>query len=687
MSWRSVPSQWPAEAATGFALLGCGITATLLCLSLPPGRDTVQVAFVVLQLEQFGMWSGCSDPSHVLNQACGFPAFAALLVRATDPTTALRIASLIGTALFLPACYAFFREFNSVFGLARRVIPLQLWMTFGGAMVLYEYWGGDADTLFAAGGLMVLVVLRRLLRADGAQAALLAASLATLLVAIQFIHARGTLVLAFAAMYGAWAMVRGGRRARSLDAGHLGGALALLVALAFALAGAAGVNPLLNWNASEPAFGLVLYPAHVISVSIWLLIAFGPLLLLLPWIRVTREDVILAVIALGYGQVAMMTFGGGTEMGYYVFTIPFLVLYLARALDHIRSPSARRALIAAFSVHQVAGILLLHTPILLGIYRLLPPSFAEPLDPIRMGTYLEIKDQLSFIDRELPPEATLHYIESGYRGDSAADVYQRGSFMRSDLRVASANELPRLRGDYLVLPIGSDIEAWASANPGVTILGHNVARIEDESGPPHSRGADLPSRSAVRARVDALTEGVNTANIDAAMEQFTADPSLFSLTPGDLGCELGCKGADRVALGLRLLMLDHLRLRALELLEREGDTERVRFEARSDTIASSGVGRLQGWLSLRFESERISLLRISLDSTDPATAQFLKFVRAAPTEPQRGRVQRMLRVLVAAIGGIMTGVVIGRSPPSLGTSEQPPTSVALRNGPIDVGEA
>lgn len=440
-------------------LLLIGTSSTLATLDVPVLRDRLVDANILEAFDAEGArpWDICSNPAEAYNRPCGLQTIEWVLTTVVNPNVAIRLASYLGALALIGATIAFFNTFNPAWGLGRRWVPFELLVVFLNPISIYKFWDGNTDALFSALALAALTLARRAPRS--ARGPALEAILAIVVLTALYVQPRAILLMTLLVALLAWD--RTAWRQSNSGGLHTVRRTALLgVVLAATISGIFGINPLLNWNASEPAFGIISYPLQAGVFLATLVVAFGPLLLLAPRVDLDRDNLILFLLAGIYAHVAMVSLGANGNMGYYVTIFPFVAGFLCRALDRLARRRTRRAFQAAFLTYGAVLLLAFSTPLVRPIHGAVPLPFAEQVDVVRLGAHLQVGDQLAFLNETVPTGARVVVVDSTYNAPAFAYVYQRSGIVRSDLVIDFSYGAPSLQriepGDFVLYQYGEE---------------------------------------------------------------------------------------------------------------------------------------------------------------------------------------------------------------------------------------
>lgn len=402
----------------------------------------------------------------------------------------LRLTSFLTTAAYLLALLHFARSFRASLPAGGELGVL--WFGALGPCVFYQFWSAHPDGWFAALAVLAWSLTRRLVTRELAPVRGTLALGATLLVAI-LLKNYGLVLLVSCPLYLSW-HVRELRsepaRFRRLLVTALGvfAGIGLFVGLAWS-----GHNPLSRLEGEGGGVGQ--YGAGELWLSArgtW--VALGLALLLqfqLALVCAARKsawtrETLPAFACFGAPYVlGLMPFPTTFyNMRYFVPLFALVALPLVRGCAALASAPRRRLLVA----HGVLGLGLIalfdvaplyrraasHLPRLEVDWIGVPLSL---LDNLRMPLHLAQAEWLAHLDAEVPPGATLVFLDVSYYRDAQHGVYERAGRIRADITTLYASS----RG--LVLPtadcfVSSARPVELGALGRVTDLGHGLYRVQ-----------------------------------------------------------------------------------------------------------------------------------------------------------------------------------------------------------------
>ena len=421
------------------ALTALGLVITFANIRLPIVRNALVYAKMSVRLLD-GTLRLSDIPSSPYGKGLGFPLLALPFVSAFGPNAGVQIASAIGTVLFVAATVIFFRRFGERAGLNRESLELGVVLACFNPLVMYQFWSGYADSLFAAAFLAALVALDKLIVERTVRAALLyVAAIYASMVAKNI----GVILPLTHALYAAFFLrdVKEILRNRKLLAvlSFLAAALAVAVQL-----GRMGLNPTLPLSAQTDEF--VSNVGAIIGFIGPNAKAFGVFVLLSLNVSVSlfftrssrrREVIPLYLASAGYCATMFAFWGSWFNIRFYFCVLPVLVLGVLPSLLAL-SPRARTV---ALALTLGVNAILVANYNLPTVYASAPflnnaleqnPMFSN----LRMGEHLNAKADLDRLNA-LPPHAAV-VLAAEYYQDAAFGIYEQAGLLRPDLDVRFA---------------------------------------------------------------------------------------------------------------------------------------------------------------------------------------------------------------------------------------------------------
>ena len=381
------------------------------------------------------------------SQGCGFSVLALPFARVAGLNVGLNLASCLATALLIAAMIAFFRRFNGSFDLREEDVPLQLVVTCFNPLILAQFWSAHSDSAFAALFLLSFVLLDRLLKDEvlNEPAGVIAYTL-TMMLAV-FTRPAGLILYPLHLLYVLWHRQQLVAMARRHPMRSLLVVASVAVLAAWVGLGKLGHNPLLNVNKGEYQVP-VAYLSSVGEMIALVGLTFGVLLVVtLPKLGVTRENAALLVMLASYVHIVMVFHASIDNLRYFVPVVPFMALFVVRALRAIHRKWLV-ACLAAFAVTNGATILAFNDVAANRLFGHIAPrqiNWGEfgHFDNLRIGTQARMKEALDRLNAELPAGASLYYVTAYYDG-VAEGIYQHAGLLRPDIRIHYARSLEDL---------------------------------------------------------------------------------------------------------------------------------------------------------------------------------------------------------------------------------------------------
>lgn len=379
-------------------------------------------------------------PSAPYGKGLGFPLLALPFVDAFGPNVGVQIASAICTALFVAATVIFFRRFGERAGVNRENFGLGVVLVCFNPLVMYQFWSGYADSLFAAAFLVALVALDKLLVERTVRAALL---YVVALYASMVAKNIGVILPLTHALYAAF-FLRGVKeilRNRKLVGvlGVFAAALAVAVQL-----GRMGKNPTLPLNAQTNEFvsnvgGIIKFIGpNAKAFGVFLLLSLNVSVILVFTRSSRRREVLpLYVAAAGYCATMFAFHGSSFNLRFYFCVLPVFVLGVLPSILTL----APRARTVALALTLGVNAVLVANYNLPTVYASVPfPNKALEKNPmfdnLRIGEHLDAKADLDRLNA-LPPHAAV-VLASEYYQDAAFGIYDKAGLLRPDLDVRPA---------------------------------------------------------------------------------------------------------------------------------------------------------------------------------------------------------------------------------------------------------
>src|SRR5215510_13839394 len=424
------------DVFAGVAITALGLVITFVDIRLPIVRNALVYAKMSVRLLD-GTLRLSDIPSSPYGKGLGFPLLALPFVGAFGPNAGVQIASAIATVLFVAATVIFFRRFGERAGLNRESFGLGVVLVCFNPLVMYQFWSGYADSLFAAAFLAALVAFDKLIVERTVRAALL---YVVVVYASMLAKNIGVILPLTHALYAAFFLrdVKEILRNRKL----VGVLIFLAAALAVAVQlGRMGLNPTLPLNDQTDEFasnvGAIIrfIGPNAKAFGVFLLLSLNVSVGLL-FIRSSRrrEVIPLYLASAGYCATMFAFWGSWFNIRYYFCVLPVLVLGVLPSLLALAPRARTVALALTLSVNAV----LVANYNLPTVYASVPfPGKALEQNPmlsnLRMGDHLNTKADLDRLNA-LPPHAAV-VLAAEYYEDAAFGIYDKAGLLRPDLDV------------------------------------------------------------------------------------------------------------------------------------------------------------------------------------------------------------------------------------------------------------
>lgn len=421
------------------AITALGLVITFVNIRLPIVRNALVYAKMSVRLLD-GTLRFSDIPSSPYGKGLGFPLLALPFVSAFGPNAGVQIASAIATVLFVAATVIFFRRFGERAGLNRESFGLGVVLVCFNPLVMYQFWSGYADSLFAAAFLASLVALDKLIVERTVRAALL---YVVAIYASMVAKNIGVILPLTHVLYAAFFLrdVKAILRDRKL--------VVILIVLAAALAvavqlGRMGLNPTLPLSDQSDEFAsnvgaiLKFIGPNAEAFGVFLLLSLNVSVGLL-FIRSSRrrEVIPLYLASAGYCVTMFAFWGTWFNIRYYFCVLPVLVLGVLPSLLAL----APRPRTVALAVTLGVNAFLVANYNLPMVYTSVPyprKAFEQNamFDNLRIGQHLNEKADIDRLNA-LPPHAAVVLAAEYYR-DAAFGIYEKGGLLRPDLDVRFA---------------------------------------------------------------------------------------------------------------------------------------------------------------------------------------------------------------------------------------------------------
>lgn len=508
--------------------LGVGLMFSALNIHLPIARNALDYAKAASELvkRHYDVYGVVRDQAWTGGKPILFSIIAAPFVSMFNANIGTVIASALGTTLFFVTALLTLTRLNKRHTLSKDGLPLQFTLTVFNPLVLYQFWSGYPDALFAGLILLSFYLIDIISTEPERDSRPHIVGLCITICIAMYTKFYGAVL---SLMCLAYLLVD--RRENGARFSYSFSKVVLLI-MSFGIPGMVlitaklGINPLLIFG-SNSGFGDYIDGLSGASVqdaartlamllfSIFLafhitlppaFISFGP------WARWRAPTLFLGIYILGL----LPATGASYNMRYFLAAFPFVASLIAVALRAV-SKNARQVILITYVM--VASILVLNfniptvqvafRPIVSKLY-VWQPRVALWLDNLRLPVQLSLKEQIDAVNTTVPAGSTLYW-SSDYSGPATHGLsHDLGVKDDIDVRyvLESSDPPPSSRPVYLT--------RFTSAEPPETLWrapdwstaqsqGHGLFRLDPVSIQLASVGGDYVIRSEeirIEARVN-----------------------------------------------------------------------------------------------------------------------------------------------------------------------------------------
>jgi hypothetical protein len=482
-------------------VLALGALFTLINLKWPIARNALCYAKASLGLIQnhFNLFAVARDRAWTAGKPVFFTVVATPFVWLFGANSGLIMASFLGTTFFLGMAALALPKLNKLCGVDPRLLPLELALVALNPLVIYQFWSGYPDSLFA--GLIILsFILIDIIATEPERDTRrhVVGLTATIFIAI---HTKlyGAVLLVMCAVY-LLVYIRPFLKRSS----HLTAKLALLVIFAVLLGGVLiatklGRYPLLDFSEGAGFDSYVAGATHSRIASIFAstkMLAFAialafQLSLLFLFTRTARRTSALApTLFISIYILGLLPFDGtGYNMRYFLPVSLFLAPPLAAGAASLGTVM-RRAILSAYGVVAVLFILVFNFA---PMQRAFAPVIAAAsrkrshvnlwLDNLRLPVHIVIREQIDSINEQVPSGAVLYWSSSYYGTTTHGLAEHLGVKKGLEIRcVLNDSEIPPQVKQVFLVEFTTEAPPDTLSSPlvgmNVTSLGHGLFRLD-----------------------------------------------------------------------------------------------------------------------------------------------------------------------------------------------------------------
>ena len=445
------PDRSSGLQATLWGLVALGVCVALLNLSWPIGRNALDYAKSSLDIiaRHFNLIQAVHDGNWTGGKPILFATLAAPFVMLWGANTGIIMASVAGTMFYLWTTVLVLPRLLGYQRVSERFTPLALILSTCNPLVIYQFWSGYPDSLFAGFVILAFYLVDVVATEPQRDTRLHIVGLGVTILAALHTKFFGAVLLLLCPLYltlrGHEWVTRGAHRRAKLTL-LLG--ILFLVATDLALAKLSR-NPLLI---ADPNAGFGDYLAGLrefsqphlhdtlgmLVFSIVLVFHASLCFLLNPnaWRAVTIAPLAFAVI---YLLALVPASGVAYNMRYFIPVFPFFAAAITAGAASM-STTLRRPLLAAYGT--VATVLVLNfnvapveeslKPFMSKVFAGVPDTMGF-LDNLRLPMHMALRQQIDAINREVPAGGTLYWSSDYYGTATHGLAHELG--VRKDIEV------------------------------------------------------------------------------------------------------------------------------------------------------------------------------------------------------------------------------------------------------------
>jgi hypothetical protein len=527
--------------------IAAGIFFALVNRGWPIARNAIFYAKAALGVihYHFDLFALGHDRSWTSGKPILFSILAAPFVWLFSADTGIIIASAAATTFFLWMVTLALPRLNKRCHLSPGLIPLQFVLVAFNPLVLYQFWSGYADSLFA--GLVLLAFILTDIIADEPERDsrwYIVALGATIYLAIHtklYGAVLGFICPVYLLMHGRQLVTRSSHRGSKIAI-----LAAMFAALALVLAAAKlGINPLLDLNngAGYDDFVGGLFDSRIRDVfGSLLMLAFAALLnfhvalIFLATRAAWRGLAPAPAVYVAIYLLGLLTFPGtGFNMRFFLPAFPLLAVAVAAGAQSI-APRARQVVLGAYA--SIALVLVLSfnfAPLEQRLEPVVATVFPRHwflslwLDNLRLPVQISLKRQIDAINAQVPPGSTIYWSSDYYDTATHGMAEQLGVKKNLDIRyVLYSAQIPVSPEPVFLTEFTADKPPDAIRQPPdwatVQAVGYGLFRLDPISAKLISVPADhIAQASSIRLQANITVEPRLRVG---AVEFLEADASL-----------------------------------------------------------------------------------------------------------------------------------------------------------------
>jgi len=383
-----------------------------------------------------------------------FSYLSAILIALTDITVGLKLASYLGTVFMILGATVFFSRLNKKLDINPRYLPLELFLLFFNPLLIYQFWSGYPDSLFAGQVLLIFVLLDVILLDHERDTRWFILVLGILIYTSILTKFYGMIL----GIVGPVFILYHGRSFLK-NTSRLTSKLVLLLSV-FLLLGIAvllarlGKNPMIDFGIGLPGGGFSGYMSDISEPGMItrieeagahflfaIVLAFNFGLALLVNRHVLDRRLIGPLLFAGVFLLGLLPVEAASRhMRFFIPVFAFLVVVITAGYASMQSVVLKRIFISAYAS---VGLLLILNFNVRPVYEIFSDQNEKLLDGwvnenrwldnLRMPEHIALTDRIELINKDVEPGGTLLWI-SYYYGTSTHGIIERMG-LRDDLDV------------------------------------------------------------------------------------------------------------------------------------------------------------------------------------------------------------------------------------------------------------
>ena len=549
----------PKPSLVLWIFIALGTSLTALNLQWPLARNALnyaKAAVVILQ-RHYDLFAVIRDQTSTGGKPILFSVLAAPFVWLTNATTGTLIASTLGGAFFLFATSLALPRLNVRAGLCSRLAPFEFTLVAFNPLVLYQFWSGYPDALFAGFVILAFVLIDLISNEPERDTRWHIVGLGATICAAILTKLYGIVLALLCPLYLLLHARQFLGRTTYRNEKLMLFAAALLAVAAMLISAKWNQNPLLQLDVGAGSNGyradVITFKDALLMFAFCIVLTFNVILISLLWPHAWRRwPMAPALFALIY-LLGLLPFSGSAyNMRYFLPAFPFVAPVLAAAAQSMPRP-ARTTLLVAYGIvaailvlnFNVAGVQQALRPLSARLYNW-QPNLGDWLDNLRLPVQIELKKQIETINRNLPLGKPLYWSSDYYGVVTHGLAHHIGVRRDIDVRyVLEPGQVPESQSPVFLTLFSSlvppeefwPVPRWAT----VRALGHGVFRLDPiavrlqsvegdfvATGEPIKLQVSVVTQTDMLVRDLQIVEGKNSWHSDLSRPSIVVLPTLVS---------------------------------------------------------------------------------------------------------------------------------------------------------------